>query len=156
MGDLRARIERRHGGCGQSGEADQVADIGQRPGCAGLGKLIIVELCQILLENAGLLGHDAEQCLQRLALLGIADAIDRRQQLVEPLCVEDHGIVPNSSGPGSSASSSAAGTEASSPARGACAGRNSLSVSCPPRYSLLMSTATTPATFCITAKISLS
>ena len=60
--------------------ADQVADIGRHPVGAGLDELVVVELLDVLLERGELLGEGRDQRAQRLALLGVAQAVDRRQQ----------------------------------------------------------------------------
>ena len=121
---------------------------GHHPLGAGLDEHVVVELIEILFEQADLLGERNQQRSQRPALqtlaeleqplafgrrrrrqrgqrlqfcvlgrrqqvrevaglLDIADAVDRRQELEQPLHVEAHGITPRASGFGSSVSSSA-------------------------------------------------
>ncbi|OIQ67831.1 hypothetical protein GALL_505870 [mine drainage metagenome] len=63
--------------------ADKVADIGRDPIRAGLDELIVVKLPHVFFERRELPGERREKRPQRLALLGIPEAIDRRQQRIE-------------------------------------------------------------------------
>ena len=103
--------------------SDQVADVREDPWRAGLNELIVVKSLEIFLENSHLLCDEAEQIAQRLTLFYVANAIDRRQQIVELVRVVAHGITFKSIGAGSRVSSSAAPNEAGSPPCGNSASR---------------------------------
>ena len=89
----RARDFRHH--AVQAPVADQVADVRHDPIAAGFDELIVVKLIEVLFEHSRLLGDHRKQLAQRPALLGVARPIDRRQKLVQFLCVEAHAITPN-------------------------------------------------------------
>ena len=79
--------------------ADEVADIGHGPVGAGLDEQVVVELLQAFPGHRDLLGQHADQLFERPALqaqglrkLGVADAVDGRQQFKERLGVGGHGI----------------------------------------------------------------
>src|SRR5262249_56612620 len=72
----------------------QVAEIGQYPVGTRLHELVVIELRQVLLEHDRLLGNDLEQGAERPALLRVAEAEDRRQQLKEAVGVEAHRSTP--------------------------------------------------------------
>ena len=98
--------------------ADQVADVGRDPVGAGLDELVVVELLEIFLENTDLPVDEGEQLAERFALLGVANAVDRRQQVIEPIGIVTHGITSRAIGAGSRVSSSAAPNDAGSPPLG--------------------------------------
>ena len=89
--------------------ANQVADIGGHPMIAGLDELVVVELLDILFERLELRRDQRDQRAQRVALLLVANAVDRGQQRIQALGVEGaHGISSNrSNGPASSVNNSA-------------------------------------------------
>ena len=64
-------------------EADQLADVGNGPGRAGLNELIVVELPHVLANDGGLALQDREECFKLAALQGVAGAEDRRQQRID-------------------------------------------------------------------------
>ena len=63
--------------------ADQVADVGHHPVLAGLDEPVLVELGDVVFDDVHLLGDHLQQGAQRIALLGVAQAVDGRQQVVE-------------------------------------------------------------------------
>src|SRR5215472_4120002 len=58
----------------------EVADVGDDPLRAGFDEGIVVKLLDVFFENGCLLGNDGTKREQRLAVLGIAYAIDGRQE----------------------------------------------------------------------------
>ena len=60
-----------HADLAHRARADQLGDVGQRPGFAGLDEPVVVELVDVALENAQLGAHDLHQCLKRPALFGV-------------------------------------------------------------------------------------
>ena len=95
--------------------SDQVADVREDPWRAGFDELIVVKLLEIFLDNSDLPCDKREQFAQWLALFYVANAMHRRQQVVELVRVVAHGITSKSIGAGSRVSSSAAPNEAGSP-----------------------------------------
>ena len=83
VGDLGARADGARGHAVQRPVADQVADVGRHPLGAGLDELIVVELVEILAQHRDLFGDDAAQRFERLALLRVANAVKRRQQIIK-------------------------------------------------------------------------
>ena len=87
--DLGARAADHLGQAVQRAVAEQVADVRRHPLRAGLDELVVVELLEVLLEDRDLAGDDVEQLAQLVlrtaGALRVADAIDRRQELVQPL-----------------------------------------------------------------------
>ena len=63
--------------------ADEVADVGRDPVGARLDELVVVGLLEALREHVDLVGEHVEQLAQHAALLGVAHAVDGRQQPVE-------------------------------------------------------------------------
>ena len=63
--------------------AEQFADVGDDPGVAGLDEPVLVELLDVALDELALALEDVQQRLERVAVLDVAGAVDRRQQLVE-------------------------------------------------------------------------
>ena len=124
----------RAGGLGrglvQAAVADEVADVGHRPLGAGLDEQIVVELFQALVGHGQLLGEHADELFQRAAIqplgsgqLGVADAVDGRQQLEQFLRVGTHGSTSSSIGSVARVSSSAACGTPVSEATGSAANR---------------------------------
>ena len=64
---------------------DQAADVGDHPVGAGLDEPVLVERGDVLLDDVHLLGDDAQEGLQRIALIGVAEPIDDGNQLVEAI-----------------------------------------------------------------------
>src|SRR5262249_27634686 len=122
-------------------QADQVGDVRQYPRLARLHELVVEQPVEVGLQHADLVGDHAEQRLQRQPLLRVADAVDRRQQAVNSVGVELHGLTSMSSATPSARVSSSAGRSPSSalPSAGASAGRydcspmNAISVKTPVR-----------------------
>ena len=73
---------------------DQVADVRDDPRRAGLDELVVVELLDVVLDDAGLRGHDGEEGLQLAAVRGVAGAVDGGQQREELVGVEAHDQSP--------------------------------------------------------------
>src|SRR6266516_1698979 len=71
---------------------DQVADVREDPWRAGFDELIVVKLLEIFLDNSDLPCDKREQFAQWLALFYVANAMHRRQQVVELVRVVAHGI----------------------------------------------------------------
>jgi hypothetical protein len=67
----------------QAAGADQLGEVGDGPGLAGFDEEIVVKAVEIVFEDAGLLGEDRDQRAERVALLGVADAVDGGEQRVE-------------------------------------------------------------------------
>ena len=63
--------------------ADQLADIGDDPVLAGLDEPVVVELADILLDEVHLLGDDAQQGAQRVALIDVAHPVNGRDEVIE-------------------------------------------------------------------------
>ena len=108
VGDLGPGAGDARGRAVQRPIADQAADVGRCPVGAGLDELVVVELLDVLLDDGRLLGDHAQQLPKREALLGVADAVDGRQQGVEALGGHPHGITCRSTGDGSRVRISAA------------------------------------------------
>ena len=68
--------------------ANQVADVGRHPVGAGLDELVVVELFYVFFQCLELPRDQLNQVAQRVALLLVADAINRRQQCVQAISVE--------------------------------------------------------------------
>ena len=67
--------------------ADEVADVRDDPAAAGLDEQVVVELRDVPLDDVDLLGDDPQEGAEDVALVGVLVAVDRRQQLEEPLPV---------------------------------------------------------------------
>ena len=67
---------------------EQVADVGHHPLIAGLDEPVLVQLVDVILQCLELLLKDREHRLENIALVRIGDAVDRREEVVEP--VRDH------------------------------------------------------------------
>src|SRR5205085_6191617 len=140
----------------QTGDPEQVAEVRQHPRRGRLDELVVVELLQVLLEDRDLVGDHLEERGERLALLGVPDAVDRRQELVQPLRGVCHGSTSTSPCRRSIVSSSAGcAAAAASPALGEAA-RSRAWRPVPSRESRRRSTETTPGTLCTIATTSLS
>src|SRR5262249_21625491 len=118
---------------------------------------VVVKLVEIFLENPNLFGDEIKQLPERFALFRVADAMDRRQQIVEFVRIVAHNITSRSIGAVSRVSSSAAPNEFGSPPLGRFASRRELTIAGEPvRCSAVTFTATTPATACSSAITSLN
>ena len=65
--------------------ADQIADVRHDPILRRLDEPVVVELANVLLDDGDLLADDGQQRLERVALVGVADAVDGRQQIVQAI-----------------------------------------------------------------------
>ncbi|TKB84496.1 MAG: hypothetical protein E8D43_15595 [Nitrospira sp.] len=72
--------------------ADQVSDVGSHPIGAGLDKLVIVELIEILSQHRNVFSQHLAQCAQDATLFGITNAIQRRKKLIDLVCFWIHCI----------------------------------------------------------------
>ena len=110
----------------QPAVSDEITDVRHRPVGARLDEEIVVELVDVLLDRAELLGNDGEQFFEHLTLRRIAHAVDRRQQRVEGFGIVMHDVqalafmTVRASGRASSSSSSAARSPVA-PVRGGAA-----------------------------------
>ena len=75
---LRRRARRR-----RRTEAEQIGDIRHRPVVGGLDEPVVVQMRDIVFDHIHLFGDRAQQRLQRIAVFGVADAVDRRQIAVQ-------------------------------------------------------------------------
>ena len=90
--------------------AEQIADVRHDPFVAGLDEPVVVEDRDVLLDALELALDHAEQRAQRLALIGVAQAVDRREELVEALGHQEaHGAISSTTTPAGLISSSSAG-----------------------------------------------
>ena len=64
---------------------DQVTEVGHDPCLAGLDEEVVPEPVDVLAQDLGLLADHPQQRLQRPALLGVLEPVQRREQLVEPV-----------------------------------------------------------------------
>ena len=60
--------------------ADDPADVGRGPVVAGLDEEVVEELLDVLLDDGALAGEHGQERAQRLALVGVAHAVDGRQK----------------------------------------------------------------------------
>ena len=159
--DLGARAPQRPLRAVQPAISDEIADVRHRPVGARLDEEIVVELIDVLLDCAELLGDDGEQLLEHLALRRVAHAVDRRQQRVEGFGIVTHDgqalafMTVRASGRASSSSSSAPRSSVAPVRGGAAVSAVSSVAGLSTRWNTSRSTATTPATEWIVATTSL-
>jgi hypothetical protein len=66
---------------------------GTTPVLRGLDEPVVVELVDVVFDHIDLLGDHVQQRLQRVALVGIAHAMDRGQQRVQAVGAGGVGVV---------------------------------------------------------------
>jgi hypothetical protein len=66
-------------------KAEEVGQIGNYPWLAGLDEPVVVETIDVPLDDRDLLRDHLQQRPQRLVALGVAQPVDSRQQVVEPV-----------------------------------------------------------------------
>jgi hypothetical protein len=77
--------------------ADQVTEVRNDPGLAGLYEQVLVHLPNVIFENRRLLTHDAQEIPKWIPLLGVGGTNDDGQQVEEPVSWLGHGQAPSHS-----------------------------------------------------------
>ena len=99
---------------------DEVADVRDHPVAARLDEEVAPELRDVGLDEVELVADELRQAAQREAVLGVLLAVDRGQQLVQPLCaLRRHHAAPVATTVTSRAASSTTASSAGSTTPGA-------------------------------------
>ncbi len=78
----------------QQAVAEQVAEVRHHPVVAGFNEPVFVQPRDVLLQHVGLGSQHAQEIAQRVALVGIAHAVDHRQQVIQSIRLRAHGVAP--------------------------------------------------------------
>jgi hypothetical protein len=103
IGDERALVPVQRRRTAEASHAEQVAEVRDHPRLAGLDEPVVVELLDIGPEHAELVIDHVQEALERAADARVADAVDGRQEVVQPVHERTSTMAPAGSSTTSSA-----------------------------------------------------